>query len=195
MAYEEAGLLTRLRAGERSAFETLYRQHVDRVWRYAWFRTHAREAAAEIVQETFLRVARSIGKFKGRSSLATWIFTLTRAAAVDYLRLQRKARRVVTEPANLRLIAIAEPPNPGVDEATRAVVRQAVAELPAARRDALVLCELLEMNIREAAEVLGWSESRVKVTLFRARRHLREVLTNRLELTERKSEQKGITNC
>ena len=194
MAYEEAELLTRLRAGERSAFETLYRQHVERVWRYAWFRTHAREAAAEVVQETFLRVARSIAKFKGRSSLATWIFTLTRAAAVDYLRRERKALRVVTEPANLRLIPVAEPPDCRMDEATRAAVRQAVAELPAAKQEAIVLCELLELSIREAAEVLGWSESRVKVTLFRARRQLRDVLTTRLELTEDSRRGKGITN-
>ena len=55
-------------------------------------------------------------------------------------------------------------------------VRLAVAELPGAQRDAVVLCELVGMGIVEAANILGWGESRMKVTLFRARRRLRELL-------------------
>ena len=53
---------------------------------------------------------------------------------------------------------------------------EGVGRLPGAQRDAIVLCELDGLSIREAAEVLGWKESRVKVTLFRARRRLREFL-------------------
>ncbi len=58
----------------------------------------------------------------------------------------------------------------------RRAVRRAIAELPGSQRDAVVLCELTGKSVREAAEVLGWGESRVKVTLFRARRRLRDKL-------------------
>ena len=58
----------------------------------------------------------------------------------------------------------------------RDAIRDAIADLPPAQRDAVILCDVADLRIREAAEALGWSESRVKVTVFRARRKLREKL-------------------
>ncbi len=63
-----------------------------------------------------------------------------------------------------------------MDDEQRRAVRRAITSLPAAQRDAIVLCELAGWKVRQAADVLGWSESRVKVTLFRARRKLRDML-------------------
>ena len=69
----DAQLVVRCREGDGIAFELLYRKYVDRIWRYAWFVTRSREAAAEIVQDTFLRVAKPIAGFEGRSSFSTWL--------------------------------------------------------------------------------------------------------------------------
>ena len=177
MADGDAELAARIATKDSVALEALYRRYVERVWRYAWFRTHSRDAAAEIVQETFLRVARSAGEFRGRSAFATWLFAVSRSAAID---LARRARRNggSARPAEvLRLVhPDDDPPDPLGEEETRQAVRRAVADLPGPQRDAIVLCELSGLNIRQAAEVLGWGQSRVKVTLFRARRRLRELL-------------------
>jgi RNA polymerase sigma-70 factor (ECF subfamily) len=175
----DSELVGRCAAGDMAALEVLYRRHAERVWRYAWFRTHSREAAAEVVQETFLRIARSGGRFEGRSAFSTWLFAVTRSVAIDHARREQRHRSVATEPKLLRLVPSSELGRPAVrmssDEARQAV-RKAVAALPPAHRDAIVLCELSGLQIREAAEVLGWGESRVKTTLFRARRKLRDLL-------------------
>ncbi len=175
MEHGDAELAARVGAGDQVALEALYRRHVRRVWRYGWYRTHSREAAADIVQETFLRVAASAGGFEGRSSFATWLFAVARSVAVKQARSERPSCSAI-DPNILRLI----PADGGADgpehEDTRQAVRRAVVNLPAAQRDAVVLCELSGLRIREAAEVLGWGESRVKVTLFRARRRLRDDL-------------------
>ena len=177
MEHGDAELAARAGAGDRVALEALYRRHVRRVWRYGWFRTHSREAAADIVQETFLRVARSVGGFEGRSSFATWLFAVARSVAVGQARSEQANRLPGTHQAVLRLIRAGDDRGDPLErtEANEAV-RRAVAELPGAQRDAVVLCELSGLGIREAAQVLGWGESRVKVTLFRARRRLRDLL-------------------
>ena len=177
MQDDDRGLARRVAAGDMLALEVLYRRHVGRVWRYAWFRTHSREAAAEIVQETFLRVARSARQFEGRSRFTTWLFAVVRSVAINHLRKQRRERAVVGEPAVLRLVSGgSDPPERAEHADTRRAVREALTRLPAAQRDALVLCDLSELSMKAAAELLGWSVPRVKTTLFRARRRLRDEL-------------------
>lgn len=171
----ESELVRRCASGDAAALEVLYRRYVDRVWRYGKFRTRSSDAAAEIVQETFLRVARSAKQFEGRSSFGTWLFAIARSVTIQY---QRRQRREISSPEGtvFRLNVGVEPGTEGVEGETRDRVRTAIGALPGAQRDAVVLCELLGLSIREAAEVLSWGESRVKVTLFRARRRLRELL-------------------
>jgi RNA polymerase sigma-70 factor (ECF subfamily) len=178
MAESDSQLLARCAAGDQAGLEALYRRHVERVWRYAWFRTHSRDEAADIVQDTFLRVARAAGSFEGRSAFTTWLFAIARSAAVNHARHENRHRET-GDPQILRLVPSAEPDRAtatALDAETRHAVRQAVAQLPGPQRDAIVLCELNALRVREAAEVLGWGESRVKTTLFRARRKLRDLL-------------------
>jgi RNA polymerase sigma-70 factor (ECF subfamily) len=63
-------------AGERAAFETVYRRHNGSMVRVAWAIVHNRASAEEIAQETWIAVLHNIGGFEGRSSLAGWIFTI-----------------------------------------------------------------------------------------------------------------------
>ena len=164
------------KAGDRWGLEALYRRYVERVWRYGWFRTRSRESAAEIVQETFLRVAKSIASFEGRSAFGTWLFAITRRVAIEQGRRERRDRETIHGPTILRLVPAVETPDSLEAEDAREAVRRAMADLPAAQRDVVVLCEFSGLSMSEAAEALGWGESRVKVTLHRARRRLRETL-------------------
>ncbi len=194
----DADLVARAKYGDQAALELLCRRHLTGVWRYAWFRTHSRESAAEIVQETFLRVTRFIAGFDGRSSFGTWLFTLARSVSIEFSRRERLRRRLDAEQRIIRFVtavavqpsltAGAARPSHGTaagqasdsPDADREAVRDAVANLPGPQRDAVVLCELSDMTIADAAAVLGWTEGRVKSTLFRARRRLRERLKERV---------------
>ena len=166
----------RIRTTEAKAKEV--RRHVDRVWRYACSWTRSRDAAGDIVQETFLRVARSIKGFKRESSLTTWLFTITRSVTIDHARRSRRARPRSDDARIIRLVQpeSAESNDPLESAETRDAVRDAVADLPPAYRDAIVMCELSGLSIRDAAKTLGWTEARVKTTVFRARRKLRDKL-------------------
>lgn len=177
MAYDDWQLAARAVGGDKTALEVLYRRHVDTVWRYAWLRAQSRHDAAEIVQEVFLRVVRSIHQFEGRSAFTTWLFAITRSVAIERTRREQRTRIHTVDDGVLRFVPADETTADSArDHAPREAVRKAVANLPGAQRDAIVLCELSGFSIREAGEVLGWGESRVKVTLHRARRRLRDEL-------------------
>jgi RNA polymerase sigma-70 factor (ECF subfamily) len=177
MSDRDSELVARCRGGDLAALEPLYRRHVDRVWRYAWFRTRSREASAEIVQETFLRVARSVETFEGRSAFSTWLLAVTRSVVVTFIRQRAREFRAGADRPMLRLVSDnTDPPARVETQDARRAVQDALMNLSGPHRDAITLCELSGLSIREAAEVLGWSESRVKTTLFRARRKLRDEL-------------------
>ncbi len=173
----ELQLAARAARGDSAALEVLYRRHVNRVWRYARLRTHSRDDAAEIVQETFLRVTRSIAQFKGQSTFTTWLFAVARSVAIELARREGRNRALIDRSAVLRLVPRIRKGEGSIpDQETREAVRRALSQLPGAKRDVVVLCELSGLSVKEAAGVLQWSESRVKVTLFRARRDLRDRL-------------------
>ncbi|MCZ7644396.1 MAG: sigma-70 family RNA polymerase sigma factor [Planctomycetota bacterium] len=178
---EDADLVERFRAGERAALEDLYRRHATRVWRYARFATGSEEAAADVVQETFLRLTRHLHGFKGRARFSTWLFTVARSVTIDLGRRRRRMPETLDEDAMAAVPDRADnsrSPAAALESGeTKEAVREAVARLPQNEREAVVLYELQELSIKESCEVLGWSESRMKVTLFRARRRLKEMLT------------------
>jgi len=169
-------LIRRLQRGDRTALEVLYRRHVERVWRYAFARTRDRDAAADIVQDTFVRVAKSAHTFAGRAQVSTWLFAIARSALIDQVRRNRRHAQSC-EPGIIRLIPAAATPDPLERDEERIRLREALADLRPAQRDAIVLCELCDMKLTDAAAALGWSESRIKVTLHRARRRLAELLS------------------
>lgn len=191
MVDADAELLAALKEGRstpQATLEALYWRHAERVWRYARYFSGDSEVASEIVQESFLRVARNLPAFEGRSKFSTWLYTVVRSAAVDITARRRRhaSMQSAAEPGEPDPMSSIPANDQGPDqiaagEETKAAVRAAVGRLPENEREAVVLCELQELSLREAGEVLGWSETRVKVTLFRGRRRLRTLLKHYVE--------------
>ena len=160
--------------GDRMAFKELYDRHAPKVYAFARGMTGSGELAAEVVQETFLRAARGVRRFRGRSEFSTWLLAVARSAVRDFGRsAARRARDAELAPPVRS--------NPGPDqtldsrELTGAVGR-AVLRLPEHERSAVTLCELQELPLAEAAQALGWKVSRLKTVLFRARGRLKKEL-------------------
>jgi RNA polymerase sigma-70 factor, ECF subfamily len=173
----DAGLVLAYKAGDARALEELYWRHADRVWRYARYFSGNDDAAAEIAQESFVRVVQHLAAFDGRCLFTTWLFTIVRSVAVKIGTRQRRESQAPEEDL-MQQVAGNEPEPDSVVEKneTREKVRKAIARLPENEREAILLCEIEDMPLREAGAVLGWGESRVKITLFRARRKLKDML-------------------
>jgi RNA polymerase sigma-70 factor (ECF subfamily) len=166
----EQRLVERFRQGDAEAMNALFEMHVDRVFAYARHLVGSREDAEEITSEAFIRALRNAADYRAESPFRGWLFGITRNLCYDRLR----------QPALLSIPAEEAPQE--FDEERRAIrtdVRKVVSELADEYQDVLILCDVEEWDHREAAALLGRSAAATKSLLYRARRALRDKLTER----------------
>jgi len=174
--------------GEDGAFSLLYSALEARLRRF-FLRLGANpSAAADLVQETFLRVHRARGSFARGSALLPWVYAIGRNVFIDAARSSKRRRReqlaTTDEP-------VSEPPDPraptGEQDAIAAqlafVVETTLAGIPKAQREAFVLVRYEGLSMDQAAEVLGTTKTAVKLRAFRAYEALRAALAERGEST------------
>ena len=166
----EAALVQRARAGDRRAFERLYREHVGRVYGLCLRMTRDAQLAEDCTQETFINAWRALGKFETRSTLSTW---LHRIAVNVSLAKRRKSGPVEPPPEEEEGGGAAWTLETPVEVQE---IECAIGELPEGARDALVLHALYGYSHGEAAQMLGIAEGTCKAQLHRARKLLRERL-------------------
>jgi len=82
-------LVGAIRDGDEAAFTVLYERYFDRVHHFAYARLRNRADAEEVAQETFVAVFRSIGAFRGRSSLLSWIYGIAKNTVNNHIRRTR----------------------------------------------------------------------------------------------------------
>ena len=164
--------LDRLKEGDRSAYESFYRDHVGRVYALAIRLTRNRDEAEEITQEVFVRAWEHRGSFVSPSHARNWLHRV--ALNLWRNQLRRRAQRgepLLLEPERL------ENERPGnVTSGMRLDLERAVGELPLRAREVLVLYDIFGYRHREIGELLEIATNTSKVQLHRARKRLREVL-------------------
>jgi RNA polymerase sigma-70 factor (ECF subfamily) len=141
------------RSARRPSFHEVYRQHFDFVWRLARARRIPLSAVEDVVQEVFLVVHRQLPSFEGRSSLKTWLYTITRRVARDYAR--KRGNKVVGE--EMKNAVATEEPGPE-SQAARNEAAQVLATIldgmDDVKREVFVLSEMEGMSGAEIAEAL-----------------------------------------
>lgn len=183
---QERLLLERIRIGDQAGFETLLRQHAPQVIGLATRLLGNRSDAEDLAQEAFLRLHRALPKFRGESSIGTWLYRTTTRLAIDHLRKERLKRKLFffrqhdDDPDPLE--SVADPrSNPGRDLQTSQAMtclRQAMHKLSARQRAVFVLRHHEGLPLQEIATLLGLETGTVKAHLHRA------VTTLRAELAD-----------
>src|SRR4249920_4174478 len=95
-----ATVLARARKGDSDAFRELVEQHSRSAFRLAYRMTRNEQDAEDVVQESFLRAYRHLGRFEARSNFGTWLYRIVANCAVDLLRA-RRSRGDQMNPQNL----------------------------------------------------------------------------------------------
>ncbi|RJP73050.1 MAG: sigma-70 family RNA polymerase sigma factor [Candidatus Abyssobacteria bacterium SURF_17] len=183
-------LVERIRQGEQAAFQTVVEKYQQRMYAVAYGLLGNREDALDTVQEAFVKAYRSLAKFKGESSLYTWLYRITVNAAID---LERKAGRreevefrEEIEPDEEKGEYPAAPPseNP-VEQLMRkelgGLIEDAIQKLPSEQRTAIVLREIEGLSYKEIAGIMKCSEGTVMSRLHYGRKKLQELLGPHLE--------------
>jgi RNA polymerase sigma-70 factor (ECF subfamily) len=172
-------VLARAKAGNEAALETLYRHFEAPVYTLARRLTRTPHDAEDVLQDTFLEVLRSIGRFRGDGSFAGWIRKVTASKALMRLRTQRS--RVPEEELSEELAdAIAADRDHGVAPIATAPERldleAALARLPDTARAVIWLHDVEGYSHDEIAAMVGKTASFSKSQLARAHARLREML-------------------
>ena len=177
----EANLIARLRARDLEALGELYRELGGRMTTLA--RTMLRDAdeAADVVEDTLLRVRDAAPGFRGERGLTTWVMRIVANRCRDLL---RRRKFTAGRPEDLDPLAesgLRAEPIEGWDlaidqERMLAMLERAIDALPPDQREAVVLRDRLGLSYDEVAETLGLKVAAVKSRLFRARVALRAAL-------------------
>ncbi len=174
---DESALARRLAGGDSEAFDAVVALYRARVARLAHRLLGWSGDPEDVVQEVFLAVLRKSGGFRGRSSLWTWLATITVNRCRRQLRRRALWRRFVFKSRDAALEAAAADRG-ALEIETARRVREAVAALPAADREVIVLYYLEECPVLEMSELLGVTANALQVRLHRARAKLGAALAD-----------------
>jgi RNA polymerase sigma-70 factor, ECF subfamily len=172
---EDAALAAACRTGDLRAYERLYQQQGARMRNLARNLLGTRSDAEDAVQETFLKVQRSIANFRGQSSFATWIFRILVNTCHDARRSRVRRKETVAEERE-EGAAPPEPRAPGAHPTLKLALERAIAQLTHHQRDVFLLYEVEGFRHAEIAGMLEISETASKNTLFQAKKSLRQML-------------------
>lgn len=181
---DEAALLARARQGDTTAFDELITRHRERIYMHAYQMLRSEDDAVEIAQETFIRAWRSLARFDGKASLASWLYRIATNAVIDLCRRRKSHPEVEVESGPLKVDAasrttphVGEEPGLSVDRTEiRRRIEAAFLELSPEHRAVVTLKEIEDLSYEEIAARVGCSMGTVMSRLHYARKHLQTLL-------------------
>jgi RNA polymerase sigma-70 factor (ECF subfamily) len=180
-ATETAAVLARARQGDSDAFRALVERHSRSVFRLAFRMTGNEQDAEDVVQESFLRAYRQLGRFESRADFGTWLYRITANCSVDLMRAkQARHDQVRAEPLDTET-EMAAPDRPDPERLAKSAeigrhVQDALGGLSPLERAAFTLRHYEGRSIDEISRTLGLGTSAAKHSVFRAVKKLRIAL-------------------
>jgi RNA polymerase sigma factor (sigma-70 family) len=185
-------LVNRARAGDEGAFEELVRRYTPRVFKIASRFFRQRSVVEEMAQDAFLKVFTELSSYEGRGSFEGWLSRIATNTCLNALRHNKRRPEspvadLTDEETDWLDNKMAAASTAIHESAERSLVAADLAEkvlrtLPADDRLVLMLLDGEETPVKEISEMTGWSESKIKVKAFRARRRLRQAVEKLLQV-------------
>jgi len=176
-------LLARYAQGDAPAFETLYRRHEMRVWRYLERNVGNRATADELMQEVWFAVAREAPRYRPNARFTTWLFTIARNRMIDSIRTTRPQLSLETVGYEADPVVAQLTTEPSVGPLAAVLARddasalaRAMSQLPREQRDAFLLQVEGDLTVDEVAAITRSSAETTKSRLRYARTKLRTLL-------------------
>ena len=171
----DAELIERILEGETRLFEVLVSRYQDSMFRHAAAMVGDRDAASDLVQDSFVKAYTRLDTCQERDRFPAWLFRILRNRCKDWLKNRRQHTVSLSDDAAAA---------PAGDDPVRTlertelgrVVESALARLPAAQREAFLMKHVEGRSYEEMAEMLDTGISALKMRVMRAREALQEML-------------------
>jgi len=163
--------------GDDDGFVEIIRDYKDGLQFYLCSVTGNVFVAEELAEETFVKIVTKKPRFSGKSSFKTWLYTIGRNTAIDFLRKNSRNTEISLEElaeikSEERLLE-----EDYIKDEERRELHRALKKLPDIYRQALWLTYFEELSNKETAEIMKKSVHNVETILYRARKALKEELT------------------
>lgn len=164
-------LVKNLKKGREDAYRQIVEEYGNRLLRTCYLILKDREEAEDVVQETFIKVFRSIDSFRENSNLYTWIYTITLNLSRDRLRKKQDMFTIEVE-----LVGNNDVEYEVEKSIDKELLRKELFEINSLYREVLVLFYFEELSIKEISNLLNEKEGTIKSKLSRGRNILKESL-------------------
>jgi RNA polymerase sigma-70 factor (ECF subfamily) len=182
---EDPILLQQIIGGDPDAFKQLVERYQHKVVNTCYGFVHNKEDAEDIAQEVFLEVYQAIANFRAEAQLSTWIYRIAVTKSLDFLRKQKRQKRIGYIRNILRLndqieqIPASQSANPQATLANQErarILQHAVDALSENQKIAIILNKYEGFSYQESADIMGTSVSAVESLIHRAKKNLQKKL-------------------
>ena len=177
-------LITQYREGDRDAFDVLFARHHLSVYRYARLLLGGPEGADDMLQESFLSLARAARRYEPRGHFKTWLLRIVRNRCLNHLKALRVRRNLLRETSFQDMEPPSSAPTPEIRAQASEELEQvqtALLDLPRPQREALACYAFEGLTYRETAEIMNVPLSTVKTFIHRGRSALVRAMTSQAE--------------
>lgn len=180
-------LLERARSGDEEAFNLIFERYASPVFSFIYRMVGQHELAEELTQETFVRAYRKMGGLQLRADvkLSTWLFSIAKNVSRESLRSRLKEDKKV-EIGDRSVLELSDdelqPDALLLNQELNRRIQDALGSLDEDKRLVFVLRVIHQHNYDEIAEITGFSLSKLKTDIFRARAEMKRLLSSYLEM-------------
>lgn len=187
LQHQEEDLIEKAKAGDVKSFEILIANYKKRAFNIAYRMLGNLEDANDVTQESFLKIYRSIDKFKGKSSFSTWLYSIVSNTCIDFIRKNRKKTTISIDTnydEDGYEIEIADEKNTTESlfekkEIIRSI-HDAINRLNHDQKIVIILRDIQGFSYFEISKILNISEGTVKSRISRGRKNLKNILEEML---------------
>lgn len=182
---QNSELIRQLKLGNEKAFRQLVELQKDRVYNTCLGLLHNSQDAEDVAQEVFIQVWNSIGNFKEKAALSTWIYRIAVTKSLELIRYRKSQKRQSffqslnedNDPDEVSTDNLFVHPGIALEQKERAeVLFRAIAQLPENQKVAFSLHKIESLSYKEIAEVMETSVSAVESLMHRAKKNLQDLL-------------------
>lgn len=175
--------ISKILDGETKAFAVLVDRYKDLVFTLAVRMLKNREEAEEVSQDTFFKVFKSLGKFKGDSKFSTWIYRITYNGCLDRLKKHKQEYNCIPldDYTERQLMTLDHAVDAMEVQEQEQAIKECLLLLPKEDSFLLTLYYYEEQSLEDISNIMGITANNVKVKLYRSRKKLTSILKERLE--------------
>ncbi len=184
MTEQEITLIRLSQRGDTRAFTKLVAMHDANVMNLAMSLLGSKEDAADVYQEIFIKVHKSLKNYRFKSEFSTWLYRVTVNTCMSYLKRRGRKQALFSKSIDADPITTFDRPGDEKYEADSNllkeemsnIVNEAIENLPPQQKIVVVLRHFQNKKLREIADIMDLNEGTVKGYLFRAMNTLKDIL-------------------